>query len=128
MRESLSSLFIMEVKLENHEENVIVKLENESVIENLKVKLLIHESVVQEANRAPVRLTLVDPSAGLTHGIANIVKVEERVRRRRVTVVYFNYNVSIWNSRCCFAFLYFILQQMCAFYLILFSGGRGGCS
>ena len=43
-------------------------------------------------------------------------------------VVYFTYNVSIWNSRCCFAFLYFRLQEMCAFYLILLSGGRGGCS
>ena len=77
----------MEVKLENHEEKVNVKLENESVLENLKVELLILESIVQEANRAPVRLALVDPSTGLSHGITDIVKVEERVRRRRVAVV-----------------------------------------
>ena len=84
----------MEVKLENHEEkvkvnleNLSVKLENESVFEDLKVKLLNHGSVVQEVDRAPVVIALIDPSTGLCHGIADIVKVEERVRRRRVAVV-----------------------------------------
>ena len=61
-----SLLFIMEVKLENHEKKVKMKLENESVIKNLKLKLLVLESVVQEANRAPVRLAVVDSSTCLS--------------------------------------------------------------
>ena len=77
------------VKLENHEEKVKVKLENESVelekesvVEKLNVKLVIHGSVVQQVDRTPVLLALVEPSTGFCRGIADIVKVEERVRRR----------------------------------------------
>ena len=65
------------VKLENHEKKVKVKLENESVVEKLNVKLLIHGSVVQEVDRAPVVLALVDPFTGFCHGIADIVREDE---------------------------------------------------
>ena len=57
-------------------------MENESVVEKLNVKLLIHGSVVQQVDRALVVLALVEPSTGFCHGIADLVKVEERVRRR----------------------------------------------
>ena len=68
------------VKAENvsvKSENVSVKLENESLSGNLNVKLLIHGSVVQAVERAPLLLALVDPSTGFCHGIADIVKEEE---------------------------------------------------
>ena len=48
----------------------------------LNVKLSIHGSVVQQVDRAPVVLALVEPSTGFCHGIADIGKVEERVRGR----------------------------------------------
>ena len=95
-----SLLFIMDVKVKSENvsvksenvsvklENVSVKLENESVSGNLNVKLLIHVSVVQAVERAPLLLALVDPSTGFCHGIEDIVKEEEEfVKRRRVTVV-----------------------------------------
>ena len=91
-----SLLFIMDVKVKSENvsvkaenvsvksENVSVKLlnvsvnlENESLSGNLNVKLLIHGSVVQAVERAPLLLALVGPSTGFCHGISDIVKEEE---------------------------------------------------
>ena len=58
------------------------------IVENVKVKLEIHVSVIEEVYRALVEFALLDPSTGFRHGIADFIKVEDRVRtkRRRATV------------------------------------------
>ena len=88
-------VFIMDVKVESEKvfvKSQNVKLENEckreSVSGKINVKLLIHGTVVQAVERAPLLLALVDPSTGFCHGSEDIVKEEEKFgKRRRVTVV-----------------------------------------
>ena len=79
----------VKVVFEDQEEKVKVEfedqsmqMENESVVEKLEVKMLLHQSVVQAVESAPLVLALVDPSTGFCHCIADIVKVEEHVRTR----------------------------------------------
>ena len=59
----------VKVEFEDQEEEVKVEfkdqslqMENESVVEKLEVKMLIHHSVVQAVESAPHVLALVDPS------------------------------------------------------------------
>ena len=82
----------MKLQVEDQEEKVKVEfedqsmqIENESVLEKLEVKMLIHHSVVQAVESAPLVLALIDPSTGFCHGTADFLKVEE-LNRRRATV------------------------------------------
>ena len=79
----------VKLEFEDQEEKVKVEfedqsmqMENESVVEKLEVKMLIHHSVVQAVESAPLVLALVDLLTGFCHGTADILKVEEHNRRR----------------------------------------------
>ena len=77
----------VKVELED-QKNVKVEMEDqsmeESVVEKLEVKMLIHDSVVSAVESGPILLALVDPSTGFCHGLADIWKVQERVSRSTI--------------------------------------------
>ena len=60
----------VKVQFEDHS----MQMENEAVVEKLEVKMLIHHSVVQAVESAPLVLALVDPSTGFCHDTADILK------------------------------------------------------
>ena len=67
-------------------ENVAVKVANESVsvCGNLNVKLVVHGTVVEAVESAPLLLALVDPKTGFCHGVEEIDKEKKEFVNRRV--------------------------------------------